>query len=299
MAVEDAVESLQAERKDSPYMQFTKRRGSIGKMEDLNMSLFTTSRKDIFSSTSRKDIFSFDEDGCKEVDIIHRLNTKPGPEVVELPKIAMPNSPTSVAAMFQPEFTQQPETPTSHSGSRLPKAISSKVAEILHDSNHSSDMAPFHDDYHRRSCPNLYASRRSIVSFCEEKNQSIDSPWNKNSDHRKTCWYSSDDYNHNIRIAKIRKKVKKKLVKNLPVKKGYFEQQEDSNEEDPIEGLEVLGKPVKRKNLRLTKKGKKIIEQLLDVIMEKPYDEILSFIQSPVSVSFCKKKKRLRVEKYL
>ena len=173
-------------------------------------------------------------------------------------------SPTSVTASIYANYTSSPE--------------------LLHVDIHGDVVSEDNEKPHNNN-----------VSFCEDKNEKFNSPWNQTSDHRKTCWIDGDELERNLWLAKVRKKVKKKLLKNLPVKKGYFEDESDNEESSSKDS-----KPSKKKQqLRLTKKGKKIVEQLIDTIMEQPMKEIQSFCLSRISVTFCKKKRTLRVEKYL
>lgn len=129
----------------------------------------------------------------------------------------------------------------------------------------------------------------SVVSFQEEYNQEVEIPRHRPEDKR-TLWISHLEIRHNSFLVRVREMVEDKLVELftnandddislldmdcLDENDGWQEQKYEEEESD--------------EELLITKKTT-IIEHLTESIMDRPRDEIYSFLSSKPTISFQKK----------
>lgn len=124
------------------------------------------------------------------------------------------------------------------------------------------------------------AGTTAVVSIHEEKNKEVEIPRYDPKDKRK-LWISKVEIHHNTMMEKIRGLVQQKLVELVMSDDDFFAGIEDVTVD--LDDLDDYGqnekKPETEEDILLAKKAK-ILQDLLNAIMELPKDEILSFLTS-------------------
>ena len=214
----------------------------------------------------------------------------------------------SVSSKKEDDAFESPPIERKH---RKPKS-SNPLAEAI-------GIVPFldgddEDGPKEKSSGNLPKRRSSRVSFEDSKNKKIEVP-RISKKYIKKCWFSAEEIQQNMMMQKIRRMVHEKLLKNLPEKDEYFiyddvsdteyeseefgdswhsqeSKQSSHDEQEKSHGDHVepeLLEP-KGKELLLTKKGARILEHLIEAVMDRPKEEIYSFLTSKCTISFTKKR---------
>jgi len=129
----------------------------------------------------------------------------------------------------------------------------------------------------------------SVVSFQEEYNQEVEIPRHHPEDKR-TLWISQLEIRHNSVLLRIREMVEDKLVELLTNANdddiSFLDI--DCLDENDVCQEQKYEEEESDEELLITKKTK-IIEHLTESIMDRPQDEIYSFLKSKATISFQKK----------
>lgn len=147
------------------------------------------------------------------------------------------------------------------------------------------------------------------VLLRESKNEVFEIP--RVSERYKTrCWITKEELEHNFMMSRVRKLVAEKLVKLLSKNEDFYELTDDADEteteteaeeeEELLDGL--LGKAPSTQHSQnqegaVIKRGmvpdrrERILQHLLDAIMERRKQDIHSFLTSKCSISFSRKPK--------
>ena len=146
------------------------------------------------------------------------------------------------------------------------------------------------------------------VFLRESKNEVFEIP--RISERYKTkCWITKEELEHNFMMSRLRKLVEEKLVKLLSKNEDFYELTDDADEteteteaeEELLDGL--LGKEPSAQHSSnqegaVIKRGmvperrERILQHLLDAIMERRKQDIHSFLTSKCSISFSRKPKK-------
>lgn len=153
-----------------------------------------------------------------------------------------------------------------------------------------------------------YVEPQKRVSLRESKNEIFEIP--RISERYKTrCWITKEELEHNFMMSRVRKLVEEKLVKLLSKNEDFYELTEDTDEteteteaeEELLDGLlgkEPLTQHSQNQEGAVIKRGmvperrERILQHLLDAIMERRKQDIHSFLTSKCSISFSRKPKK-------
>ena len=147
------------------------------------------------------------------------------------------------------------------------------------------------------------------VSFDENNIEQIEVP-RISRKYKARCWITKEEIRYNIRMNKVRKMVRAKLVKLLAKNDEFFvdedetetditESETETADDDLLEGLsqqhggQIHQEEERIKQQRTIKLARKdrLLQHLLDSIMERSKEEIHSFLTSKCSITFNTKKK--------
>lgn len=129
--------------------------------------------------------------------------------------------------------------------------------------------------------PSIDVERTIVVSIHEEKNTEVEIPRIDPEDKPK-LWISKVEIHHNAMMEKIRVLVQQKLFEEVANNDNFFEGIEDITlgiEDDDSVQEEGEGKSESEEDIILKKKAR-ILNKMLNEIMELPKDEIFSFLTS-------------------
>ena len=145
------------------------------------------------------------------------------------------------------------------------------------------------------------------VSLRESKNEVFEIP-RINERYKTKCWITREELEHNFMMSRVRKLVEEKLVKLLSKNEDFYEltdaadetETETEGEEELLDGLlgkepstqysqHNEGKVIKRG--LVSSRRERILQHLLDAIMERRKKDIHSFLTSKCSISFSRKPK--------
>lgn len=155
-------------------------------------------------------------------------------------------------------------------------------------------------------CGSEKKNKRRSVSFNEENTERVEIP--RISRRYKTkCWITKEEIQHNVMMNKVRGMVRSKLISVMAKEDDIFEdadetetettESETEGDDDLLEGLSQregeIHKEEQRSNARMVHLARKdrIIQHLLDAIMERRNEDIHSFLTSKCSITFSTKKK--------
>ncbi len=148
------------------------------------------------------------------------------------------------------------------------------------------------------------------VSFDEKNIEQVEVP-RISRKYKARCWITKEEIRYNIMMNKVRGMVRAKLVKLLAKNDDFFvdedetetditESETETVDDDLLEGIsrhnagqihqEEEERITQQRTIKLARKDR-ILQHLLDSIMERSKEEIHSFLTSKCSITFNTKKK--------
>jgi hypothetical protein len=211
-----------------------------------------------------------------------------------LPK-GKPMKDTSAQVSVRKETDEEAETDTSR-GRPKDRPRSASIHEGTTPISIMSRLLP--KDRHKNS--------GTRVSFSEEFNTEVEVP-RVNKKYRKKCWITHDEVQHNMMMFKIRGMVQDKLVELLANDEKSFADNEETeatetditeasddswqsqgqeSEQEQEQGQKLQQQESEEKQRIPMARKNRILQHLLDAIMERRKEDIYSFLTSKCTISF-------------